>query len=118
MEDNVAPDIGKEDRKSLRRRDWEITEDRLTARNTNEIIIHTIILGFALFGFITMLDLIFDWGRISLWALLAQFGSAFFLTLGARYGQQMRRDADEAERERHGFTLDDGRKATDGATKL
>lgn len=65
-----------------------------------------------------MLDLIFGWGRISLWTLLAQFGSAFFLTLGARYGQQMKREADEAERQRHGFTLDDGRKATDGATKL
>lgn len=50
-----------------------------------------------------MLDLIFGWGRISLWTLLAQFGFAYFLTVGTRYGLQMKHEADQSERQRHGF---------------
>lgn len=50
-----------------------------------------------------MLDLIFGWGRISLWTLLAQFGFAYFLIVGTRYGLQMKHEADQSERQRHGF---------------
>lgn len=65
-----------------------------------------------------MLDIIFGWGRISLWTLLAQFDFAYFLTVGTRYGLQMKREADQSERQRHGFPLDDERKASEGAAKF
>lgn len=117
MSENQAIE-SKEARRQARRREWRETESRLVARNTTEIVLHTVIGGFMLFGVLSALSLFFGWDTVGNHTFLLQFSSAFLMVLAGRYGEQTLRKIDETETERQGLSLTEGRKAGGGATKL
>lgn len=108
----------KQARKQAQRRAWEEMEERLTPRTRLEFFLHSFWTGLALVGFLAILSLVFDWADVGLWQVGSAFLGGFFVTAGAVEGQKLRRTMDEQERERHGFTLDEGRRASDGARPL
>lgn len=113
-----SPLSERELRKAQRRDAWKKTERKLTPENTTEFVLYSLLSALVLLGFSGLLSLFFDWADFGLLQVGMALTGGFFVTLGSVHGQKMRDALDEQERERHGFTLDNGRKASDGAQPL
>lgn len=101
-----------------RRTSWARTERKLTPDNRTEFVIYSLLTAFALLGFSALLSLFFEWATLELWHLGTALVGGVCVTLGSVHGQKLRDDLDQQEIDRHGFTLDEGRKATQGAKPL
>lgn len=89
-----------------------------TLLSAKEVLIASVLVGSVFFVLGSLIDFFCDREQEGLLKLFMCWFQTWIILSTIRWAQQYRRDQDEAERERHGFTLDDGRKATDGATEL
>lgn len=108
----------KASRKAERHKAWARTERKLTPENRAEFIIYSLLTALALLGVSAVLSLFFEWATLELWHLGAALVGGVCVTLGSVHGQKLRDDLDQQEIDRHGFTLDQDRKATHGAKPL
>lgn len=89
-----------------------------TLLSAKEVLIASVLVGSVFFVLGSLINFFCDREQEGLLKLFMCWFQTWIILSTIRWAQQYRRDQDEAERERHGFTLDDGRKATDGATEL
>ena len=110
--------VEKATQKAERRKAWAHTERKLTPENKTEFVIYSLFTALALLGFSALLSFFFEWATLEPWHLGAALVGGVCITLGSVHGQKLRDDLDQQEINRHGFTLDEDRKATHGATPL
>lgn len=90
----------------------------LTQLSAKDVLIASVLVGSVFYALGSFINFTCDREQEGLLKLFMCWFQTWIILSTIRWAQQYRRDQDEAERERHGFTLDDGRKATDGATEL